>query len=264
MVETETYPDRLDAAKSRLRANFDCRLKELDQLSELESADDMPGVRSAKALQNWAMVDAERMLSEADRVIIKQAKAAATALESLRTSRGVRYRSCRFENYEIRHGAQREAVDLLLSYAADPATIETGAGVVLFGPVGTGKDHLLMALAHEVAHRQGIGTVWRNGVDIHADLKRADFDGSRPKDDLAGCPILWVSDPLPPTGPLSGYQQLNFLGLIDARYSAIRPTWVSLNVADRAEAESRMGAQAVDRICHGALVLPCNWPSYRR
>jgi hypothetical protein len=51
---------------------------------------------------------------------------------------------------------------------------------------------------------------------------------------------------------------------VDYRYSHRKPIWLTLNVADGAEAELRMGAQTVDRLRDGALVLFCNWPSYRK
>lgn len=256
MVDPDTYPARLAAARSRLQAG-------IDRAYEAESAHDIRGRLSAEARSYSANIQGHSGLSSADRAIIAQERSVADALGRLRQSRGKRYDSCRFDNYEISHAGQRETVDRLLAYAAYPANIATGAGVVLFGPVGTGKDHLLMALAFEIAKQQGIGTVWRNGCDLHTELKRTDFDGTATKDDLAGCPILWVSDPLPPTGALSDYQQRLFFGLVDARYSAMRPTWVSMNVANKTEAEIRMGAQVVDRLCHTAIVVPCSWPSYR-
>lgn len=52
--------------------------------------------------------------------------------------------------------------------------------------------------------------------------------------------------------------------LVDARYSRRKPAWVTLNCASRTEAEERIGVQVVDRLAHDALVVTCNWPSYRK
>ena len=188
----------------------------------------------------------------------------------LRKSRGKRYAECSFDNYAITNDKQRRVVDALRDYAADRSNIENGVGVMLFGTKGSGKDHLLMALAREVVRNHGVCCYWINGVALHAELKRFDFDGINTNVTFGGIntkpsrtPILWTSDPLPPSGALSEYQQRLLFEVIDERYSKMIPTWLTLNVENGSEAESRMGAQTVDRLCHGALVLPCDWPSYR-
>ncbi len=76
--------------------------------------------------------------------------------------------------------------------------------------------------------------------------------------------MLVLDDVLPPNGVLTEYQASTLHRLIDARYRRCRPTWVTMNAADGAEAERGMGPQVVDRLRHGALALFCSWPSYRK
>ena len=210
-----------------------------------------------------------RRLSPEDELLLKRHRDAFTAFAKLCEDRGKRYAGCRFDNYDIGNAKQRKVVEALRHYAADADSLASGRNVLLFGSKGTGKDHLGLALSREVVHNHGTCASWRNGTALHTDLKRYDFE-DKPRYDHAGddrrphrVAILWVSDPLPPTGPLTDYQQKLIFELLDERYSQMLPTWLSMNVESRAELESRMGAQTVDRLCHGALVLPCDWPSYR-
>ncbi|WP_153559369.1 ATP-binding protein [Roseimaritima sediminicola] len=207
---------------------------------------------------------------EADQELLNQWNAACRAWNWLRRDRGKRYADCTFDNYQITNDKQQRVVDKLREYAADPKNIENGVGVVLYGTKGCGKDHLLMALAHAMVGLHGICPLWVNGATLHTELKREDFDDpNRPSslvrfgNDPRTAPILWVSDPLPPSGALSEYQQKLILEVIDRRYSSMLPTWTTMNVASGSEAEERLGAQAVDRLCHGSLVLACGWKSYR-
>jgi len=185
----------------------------------------------------------------------------------LKKDRGKRYASCTFKNYQCDNDQQREVARQLMEYADDYSNIENGRSVILFGPKGTGKDHLLMALAYRVAGNFGECPMWRNGIDLHNELKRqafADVPFWRLREMAErSSRILYISDPLPPVGSLSEYQQGQLFGLIDYRYSECKPTWITINVADATEAEQRMGPQSIDRLRHNALALSCYWESHR-
>lgn len=189
------------------------------------------------------------------------------SVETLISIRGRRYADCTFESYRTTTEEQRNVVALLRKYAHQTIReVEAGRNLVLFGPKGTGKDHLLMALAKVFAISAGVQIHWVNGVDLLDQLRRDSLSfETRPQsaNEFRNVDVLWISDPLPPSGPLCEVHQAALFGLIDARYSHMRPTWVSMNVASAAEAEERMGAQMVDRLRHGAVSCYCNWNSYR-
>jgi DNA replication protein DnaC len=140
--------------------------------------------------------------------------------------------------------------------------------VVLLGPKGTGKDHLAIALAKLVAMETGLAPVWINGLDLFSDMRTLEL--SLPEDlgkdiiDPYRADILIISDLAPPAGVLSDFCQNSLFKLIDYRYSNRLPTWVTMNVSGGEEAAQRIGHQTVDRLRHGAIVVPCNWPSYRQ
>lgn len=184
---------------------------------------------------------------------------------------GKRYENCSFDNYVISNKDQEKVVTALREYAANTdANINEGRNVLLIGPKGTGKDHLLAALSRAVLMESGVWTEWKNGVDL---LTRFHFDALNPRprvpslyddDEKKVESVLYISDPLPPTGELTPSMQRGMFELVDNRYRSMEPIWMSMNVFDGAEAGQRMGEQTVDRLKHNALILRCNWESYRR
>lgn len=200
-------------------------------------------------------------------------------------SRGERYAGCRLDSYVCETDAQRVALAKLRSYLGNiERQITTGNGVVLFGTPGTGKDHLLVSLAVGLIEAHGtrpaggmtyrderpsgqFSIEWRSGAELFAEL-RAGIDGDQPEGRILGpviqCDVLILSDPVPPAGELTRYQSEILYRVVDTRYTARRPTWVSLNVATAAEAAAKLGAPIHDRLRDGALAIYCDWPSYRR
>lgn len=182
--------------------------------------------------------------------------------------RGSRYADCRLSNYETRTDQQRTQLAALQSYAENMAEhLETGHGVTLFGPCGTGKDHLATALCRVAILKHGKRTLWVDGMTLFGSLRNS-FDGDGKSEteivrDYQRCPLLSISDPLPIMGELTPFQAGALFRILDARYSARRPTIMTVNV-ERDDADRRLGTAIVDRLRHSSLLLHCNWPSYRR
>lgn len=181
--------------------------------------------------------------------------------------RGRRYRSCMLANYIVTCTEQEQQIAALRSYAERMADhLAVGYGVTLFGPVGTGKDHLAAALCRTAILRHGKRTRWVDGMTLYGDL-RTSFDGDGLNEteivnQYRRCPVLAISDPLPPVGELTPFQASALFRIIDGRYSAQLPTIMTVNVA-KGEAEKRLGTAIVDRLRHSSLLIHCNWPSYR-
>lgn len=221
-----------------------------------------------------AQLDAQ---SDADDDAIARERSAYEAEIEQRRRRGIasavfrnseRYKPCTLENFACETDPQREVVSKIRAHLdALPDSVKAGAGVLLCGPVGTGKDHLLAAMMKEAILRWGFQVVWRNGMDWFGDVRDAMDTETRERtviSELAEPKILAISDPIPPIGGLTPHQSSMLLRVIDGRYRRALPTWVTMNAANRAEAEKLLGAQHVDRLGHNALVLFCGWSSYRR
>lgn len=186
------------------------------------------------------------------------------------SARGPRYDGCRLSNYESDTEPQKAAVESLMDYGRNlEQRISDGCGIILFGPKGTGKDHLLTAIANGAIMGHGVDVEWINGMDLFGKVRDTFNDESREdeSDVLARfirCQVLYLSDPLPPSGNLTDFQAATLFRVLDARYSAMRPTWISVNVTSSVELDARIGAQNGDRLRDGAVAIFCNWPSHRK
>lgn len=180
---------------------------------------------------------------------------------------GRRYADCTLDSFQVDGDLQREVVAEMRGYLASlKERVRSGMNLILFGPKGTGKDHLLCAMARE-AIQQGAELAWWNGMDLFGEVRDRITAGRSERDfieSLAKPHILYISDPLPPVGALTEFQIQTLFRVLDARYRQVRSVWCSINVAGPEEAELRLGPQNADRLRDGALALYCNWPSYRK
>lgn len=180
--------------------------------------------------------------------------------------RGQRYEKCTLANFAASTPNQKSAIDKLQAFAGSiKSAVSDGRGVILFGSKGTGKDHLMMGLAR-AAVENFVKVHWVNGADMRGDVRDSTKGDEMERDYVARLlrpQVLWMSDPLPVSGALTDAQQDRLFRVLDARYSRMKPTWVTVNVSNREELEQRLGAQNADRLRDGSLAVFCDWPSYR-
>lgn len=193
------------------------------------------------------------------------------AWDRLGSSIGRRYKDCRFDTFDVYEKpeiatAQRAVLQTLNLYVNKIGErVKKGQNVVFYGPCGSGKDHLLSALMYE-AVMAGIEVVWINGMRLFE--KRRDAINSEIKErgllqEFERPAVLAISDPVPPWGELEKGQAEFLLRLLDARYRDQKPTWVTANIANKADGEKRMSKHVWDRLRDRSVGLDCNWPSYR-
>lgn len=200
---------------------------------------------------------AERQKAEKVRVLVK--------------SLGARYRPgiATLDSFEMVHPGQREVV-YRLRKMADQIGVMTaeGKGIVFVGSVGTGKDHLAAAMLYIAAGVHGKSAKWVNGSELFGVMRDSMGENGRAEreiiEEFTFPDVLCISDPLPPVGAPTQWQQQLLYRIIDARYHDVKPTWATLNVADTKEAETRLTPPVFDRLRHNAEFVPCFWPSYRK
>jgi len=193
--------------------------------------------------------------------------------------RGSRYADCKLDNFECYHDGQRDAVSRLRATDVQ-ADFDAGRNVVLFGAEGGGKDHLITGLYRRLVaeaslpdfiHGQEVGRIsirsrWFTGREMFVKWRDAQEAGIEWEfiHVLKICPLLMISDPARPSGPLTEAEQNVFLDVLDGRYSNNRPTWMTINADAREDVQRAVGAAAAGRIRDNALAVYCNWPSYRQ
>ena len=209
----------------------------------------------------------EREAEDAKRAAWKKQDDLDRALTTLGNRVGDRYADCTLGNFQVTHQQQGRVADAVREYAELLwENLSDGIGVVFYGPVGTGKDHLAHALA-QLATEGGQSVDWVNGQSWFGKMRDnidADKSEAAAVAELVSPQLLVLSDPLPPIGSLTQYQSTMLYRVIDARYSRKLATICTVNVKDDTEADERIGAATWDRLCHGTWKLHCNWPSYRK
>lgn len=190
------------------------------------------------------------------------------AVHALAADLGARYGPDRatLDRFTFYHAAQRPVLARLRTIADRiGAFVGDGRGLVLYGMVGTGKDHLLAALLYAAADA-GVACRWVNGQEVFGqfrdrmDTGRADEEHFR---ELCRPQVLAISDPTPPVGGAKEWDLGNFYRLVDRRYRAMRPTWLTVNATSLEDADTKLSEPIFDRLRDGAEMLGCFWPSHR-
>lgn len=189
-------------------------------------------------------------------------------LDQFKWEIGPRLGDATLANFSCDHPAQAAIVQSLKRYATNMAEEKRqGNGILLYGPSGTGKDHLLVALAKTaiVAHDFEVKRVF--GVDLFSELRDRITDRALEEQwvvRLARPAILILSDPIPPRGSISDHQAAMLQRVVNKRWNQCKPTWVTMNVESAKQADELLAAAIVDRLKDGAVTAYCNWPSYRK
>lgn len=216
-----------------------------------------------------AQIAAEDAAAERRRMADDQA----TDWRNVLTGAGTEYANCTLENYRLGmvpveyQKFQSSAHAAVVEYASRLSVRwKEKSGIVLFGPVGTGKDHLAVGVCREaIQQRMRVG--WVACQRWFAEL-RDSIDARIPEGQiLAGLlapHLLVLSDPLPNVGEITPHQSTWLFRLADARQSRGKLTILTINVADDAEADKRLGEATWDRLCYRAWKIKCDWPSYRK
>jgi len=221
----------------------------------------------------------------------KKLAAESSRIHRWKETMGERYHDCRLSNYTTKYELQKKVRDALVGYLRNiEANLAEGKNLVLYGSVGTGKDHLAAAVLNETGNvmlrryeawldevsrgnlipLQATGSVrailgddlrawhkstWyaRRGEETEADIVNK----------LSASAMLLLSDPVTTVQHREQMESLLF-AIIDRRYSTVRPTIITINAYDTENVTNLLGPRIWDRLQEVAEILHCNWPSYRQ
>lgn len=222
----------------------------------------------------------ERIRQEIE--VVEQARREKSVKESAELMRNIlrpRYEDCTLENFVITSAPhekeasknERKKLDVLTKlrkFGEDiVALTRQGQGIVLTGPEGTGKDHLMSAMLR-VAAAQGLSINRVDGMSLYTSFKDVVIRAGKPAEkfiaDLCNVDILAISDPVPFRGHASDFDIGLLQQIVNRRYCDKRPTWMTLNASSSAEAQEMLTAPVVARLRHDSATIKCDWPSYRK
>lgn len=183
---------------------------------------------------------------------------------------GTRYAKCRLGNFYCdaetpKDTAKRKAAIQRLSSLADNLdhAIKEGQNLIFYGPVGTGKDHLMVAMCR-VAMKRRHKVHYVSGIDMYREYR--DVIDSRERTerglirDYTDAGVLAISDPLPAGDSLSPREHEMLYSVIDYRYRHQLPTWATINVTHDGDFLAKAFTWAISRrLFEGAFWVHCDW-----
>jgi DNA replication protein DnaC len=180
---------------------------------------------------------------------------------------GERYTSCRFDNFDCRSQAMRDVLTACQAIATNiNAELDSGRSVVLAGPVGTGKDHLMAAMLRDVvkANRECQRV---NGTDLAGQCR--DIIGGHVTENeflqrWAKIDLLALSDPEGNREKATEYYADWLYRIVDYRYRLQKSIWITINASTGREIAERIGERTWDRIQHNATIIRTNWKTHRK
>ncbi|MDB4731517.1 ATP-binding protein [bacterium] len=179
-----------------------------------------------------------------------------------------------YHGSEADQGNQRRVVQKL-DLLDVTSLVESGTNILFIGPPGTGKDFMMYVLIRKVWARldERSNIFHINGCEFRESTMRHRRDGTEHDRNrinrMHSKRLLCLSDPSKVGGvALTDAQADALYSVLDKRAFHQLPTWMTINLPTghdlKAEAERVFTPPVWDRMKMGAVIAPCNWPSYRK
>ncbi len=182
-----------------------------------------------------------------------------------------RYRNCALTNFNELTDSQRAAKSLARRFVREWPAID--AGLLIAGPVGSGKTHLAVAVLAELIDTRGVRGVFCDFTDL---LSRIQATFSRSSDESEEDVLqvyreadLLVLDELGARRPTDWARDVLY-GLLNTRYNRKKTTILTTNFEDKPAKpgdetlELRVGTPVRSRLSEMCLLVPLSGPDFRR
>ncbi len=171
-----------------------------------------------------------------------------------------RFKDKTFKNYKITSNKQRDIVDRIQTFIKKPNRV----GLIMIGSMGTGKNHLAIALLKEIINKTVQKSIITEASKIIRSIKDSWVDKSKTEKEVLESytqPYLLIIDEI---GVQFGSEtEKQYLTeIINDRYNAMKPTILIGNLKIK-EIEDLLGDRVIDRFKEGGEVLVFDWESYR-
>lgn len=182
-----------------------------------------------------------------------------------------RYRGCSLANFNALTDSQKAAKAMARRYVESYPAVE--AGLLVVGPVGVGKTHLVAAILAELVDRKGARGLFCDFTDLLERIQASYGAGNEQSADEILTPYrdaeVLVLDELGARRPTDFSRDVLY-GLLNTRYNRRRVTLVTTNFADVPEKpggeslEMRVGSPVRSRLAEMCQLVTVSGPDFRR
>lgn len=182
-----------------------------------------------------------------------------------------RYRGCSLANFNALTESQKAAKAMARRYVESYPAVD--AGLLVVGPVGVGKTHLVAAILAELVDRKGARGLFCDFTDLLERIQASYGAGGDQSADEILTPYreaeVLVLDELGARRPTDFSRDVLY-GLLNTRYNRKRITLVTTNFADVPEKaggetlELRVGSAVRSRLAEMCQLVAVSGPDFRR
>lgn len=182
-----------------------------------------------------------------------------------------RYRNCALTNFNELTDSQRAAKSLARRFVREWPAVD--AGLLIVGPVGSGKTHLAVAVLAELIDTRGVRGVFCDFTDLLSRIQATFSRGSEESEEdvlqIYREADLLVLDELGARRPTDWARDVLY-GLLNTRYNRKKTTILTTNFEDKPPKpadetlELRVGTPVRSRLAEMCLLVPLSGPDFRR